>query len=491
MLKKLLAKYHSMSVAAKAAIWFVFCNLMQKGISTITVPIFTRLLTTEEYGVYSLYLSWFNVFSIVTSLNLYYGVFNNALNKIRDKRGRDIYISSMLGLTATLTLILTLLYLPFQDFWSHILGLSKMVIWLMLAELLVEPALHFWQGRQRFEYRYKIMVGITLLKSALNPILGLIFVLLEQEQKATARIFSVVLAEVAVAGTLLVLQAYRGRVFFRKKHWCYALGFNIPLIPHYLSGTILSQGDRIMIQHMVGESAVGIYSVAYSIGMLVQLFTNAINNSITPWMYENLNQKNYRNIRKNINYILLFLAGIIIALCFFVPELVLIFGSEEYYNAIYVVPPVASSVYFIFLYNIFAIPQMYCEKQQFMAVASVCAAGLNIVLNAIFIPIFGYYAAGYTTVVSYIVYSVGHFIFTRRICKKEMGSFKMFDSSMILLISAGVFLCSIVFIFLYQWTLLRYAIAVVIVGVMGLQYRKIATILTEIKGKKRSDLQQK
>ena len=61
MLNNLLKRYESFSVAAKAAIWFVFCNVMQKGIATITVPIFTRMLTTDEYGVYSIYLSWFNI----------------------------------------------------------------------------------------------------------------------------------------------------------------------------------------------------------------------------------------------------------------------------------------------------------------------------------------------------------------------------------------------------------------------------------------------
>ena len=74
MLNKIKKFYNNMSIATKAALWFVFCNIMQKGISTITVPLFTRLLTTAEYGTYSLYISWFNILTIVTSLNLYYGV---------------------------------------------------------------------------------------------------------------------------------------------------------------------------------------------------------------------------------------------------------------------------------------------------------------------------------------------------------------------------------------------------------------------------------
>lgn len=482
-MKKLLSKYKNMSVVAKAAIWFTFCNLMQKGISTITVPIFTRLLSTSEYGTYSLYLSWFNIFTIVTSLNLYYGVFNNALNKITDKQERDKYISSMQGLTTTITLVLVCIYAPFQQYWSELLGLSPLVLWLMMAELIVEPALHFWQGRQRFEYRYKIMVGVTVLKSALNPALGIVMVLLSRGDRATARIMSVVLVEIVIAGAIMIFQFFKGKVFCQKTYWKYALSFNIPLIPHYLSGTILNQGDRIMIQNMIGKSEVGIYSVAYSVGMLVQLFTNAITGSMTPWIYDKLNKNDYKSIRKYTNYVLLMLAGIVIGICFFVPEIVRIFGSSEYYDAIYVVPPVASSVFFIFLYNTFANPQMYFECQKFMPIASICAAVINIALNAIFIPLFGYYAATYTTVASYVIYSIGHFIFTRKVCMEKIGTMELFDIRTISLLSVGVIVCSVAFTFLYKWTIIRYGLAVIVFAIVILQRKKIVQIIKEIKRK--------
>lgn len=483
-MKSFWKKYKSMSIIAKSAIWFTFCNLMQKGISTITVPIFTRLLSTAEYGTYSLYLSWFNIFTIVTSLNLYYGVYNNALNKIQDKRERDQYVSSMQGLTATLTLILACVYAPFQGFWSRLIGLSPLILWLMLAELLVEPALHFWQGRQRFEYRYKIMVGITLLKSVLNPVIGLILVILSKDDKSTARIISVVVVELFLAGSIMIYQFLKGRCFYKKDYWKYALGFNIPLIPHYLSGTILNQGDRVMIQNMVGNSEVGIYSVAYSIGMLVQLFTNAITGSMTPWVYDKLNKKDYKNIRKYTNYVLIILAVIVVGICFFVPEVVRIFGSKEYYNAIYVVPPVASSVYFIFLYNTFANPQMYFERQKFMPIASIGAAVLNIVLNAIFIPLFGFYAAGYTTLASYIVYSVGHYMFTKKICMEEINTVELFDIKSIFFISVGVVACSIGFISLYRWTFIRYGLILLFAIVLFVLRKKAMQIIKDIKKKK-------
>lgn len=55
MLEKTKKIYNKMSIASKAALWFTICGFVQKGISFITVPIFTRLLTTEQYGVVSIF----------------------------------------------------------------------------------------------------------------------------------------------------------------------------------------------------------------------------------------------------------------------------------------------------------------------------------------------------------------------------------------------------------------------------------------------------
>lgn len=480
-MKKIINKYKRMGVAAKAGIWFVFCNLLTKGISTITVPIFTRLLTTEEYGTYSIYLSWLNIFTIITSLNLYYGAYNNALNRYRDDKTRNRYIASMQGITTSLVVVLALIYVANIDFWNNVIGLPTPIMCLMLIELFVAPATLFWSGRQRFEYHYKKMVIVTLLKSALNPILGLLFVFTWNSHHEMARILGIAISEVCISGSILVYQFLKGKTFFDKKFWKYALSFNIPLLPHYLSGTILNQGDRIMIQKMVGRGEVAIYSIAYNVGMLIQIFTNAINNAMTPWMYERLNEKDFKAIRKNTTYILLGLAMIIIALMFFAPEVVLIFGSKKYIDAIYVVPPVAASVFFIFLFNIFAIPQMYYEDKRFMPIASMIAAVLNLILNYIFIRIYGYFAAGYTTLVCYIVYSIGHFYFSKAVCKKHMPGVELFEIQKIVLIGSFLVGCSILFNFLYRFTIIRYFLGGVLVTILLIQKKKIVCLIKEIK----------
>lgn len=462
-------KYKSISVQARAAIWFSACSILQKGISFIVVPIFTRILTTEQYGTYSLYLSWLQILTIITSLYLYYGVFTNGMNKY--DTDRDRYISSMQGLTLTITAIVFVIFFVTQNAWSDILGLAPHLIFLMFVEMAVTPALSFWSGRQRFEYKYRKLVIVTLCKSIVNPVLGLIMVSLA-EDKATARILSVVIVEVCFCGVIMIYQFLKGKCWIDKKYWKFALGMAIPLLPHYLSGMILNKGDQIMISKMASTSAVAFYSVAYNIGMLVQIFTNAISNSFTPWIYQRIKADKYEKIPETINFLMLLVAAISLGLMLLSPELVLLFGSSGYASAAYVIPPVAASVFFIFLYNILATPQFYFEKTSFLMVSSILAAVVNLGLNYIFIKQYGYVAAGYTTLVCYVLYSIGHAIISRKVMREFIPGKILFDYKCVVGLSVLVIFAGIGCNFLFDYKIVRYGL-LVIFGVVAFAKRDL------------------
>ena len=263
------SKYRSFSVQAKAALWFTICSFLQKGISFITVPIFTRLMSTEEYGTYTVYLSWLQILTIMTSLYLFNGVYDNAMAKY--EKQRDEYTSAMQGLTLVITGAVFALYCFTSGFWEKILNLPKSMILLMFLEALLSPALSYWSGRQRFEYRYRILVCVTILQALMNPIASLVLIRMNGGT-AMMRILGIVGVQVCICVPIIVFQFCKGKEFFSKEYWGYALRIGIPIVPHYLSGIILNQGDRIMIDKMVGKTEVALYGLAYSIGMLVQLF---------------------------------------------------------------------------------------------------------------------------------------------------------------------------------------------------------------------------
>lgn len=478
-MNRIISKYRTLSTQAKAAFWFTGCSFLQKGISFITVPIFTRMMSIEEYGIYTLYVSWYQILIIITSLYLFNGVYDNAMSKFEGDR--DKFTSSIQGLSITVTLIVFFLYLISNKAWESLLGLPNVYIVLMFMEMLVAPAAYFWSARQRFEYQYKRLVVITVMKSLVNPLLGLILVSLFSD-KALGRVISIVIVELVFDLTLMIYQFVKGKVFFDKIYWKYGITLAIPLIPHYLAGIILNQGDRVMIDRLVGKSAVAMYGVAYSIGMLVQIFVNAINSAITPWIYASMKEKKISEIHNKLNPILVLVAVLICGLITVSPELVMVFGTEKYVDAVFVIPPVAASVYFIFLYGILAFPEFYYEKTKFLMFASIGAAALNVVLNYVFIKKYGFVAAGYTTLVCYIIYSIGHYIVGKKILNKHIPGATMLDNRFMVMISFVVIAESIIGRLLIPFALVRYGIALIIIAFTLCKWKKIVSFLRNGEG---------
>ncbi len=480
MLSKLIQKYKSIPVAAKCSIWFAIASIFQKGISLITTPLFTRILTTDQYGEFSVFQSWYQIISILATLNLYYGVFNNGMTKY--PKDRDRYTSSMQGLSTVVTLLLFCVYLPFHEFFNELTGLSTLLMVTIFAECLMAPALAFWSARQRYEFKYVALVAVTALNAVASPVLGLIAVNLTEE-KGVARILSAALVNVCIGLFFYVLNVTRGKKFFNKEYWSFALKFNIPLIPHYLSMIILSHSNRIMIERMFGETEVAIFSVAYSFSLIMNIITNSINSSYIPWTYHKLKENNLAPLKKNTNVLLLGVAAISILPVLVAPELMWIIAPPEYAEGVWVVPPVAASVYFIFVYSLFGNIEFYFEKTKFIMVASTVSALANIGLNLIFMPKFGYLAAGYVTLVCYMLSAFAHYIFMRKVCKAKLKFNSVYNDKLILLISLAYLICMALAMCLYKFVILRYAILVIAFIVLLIKRNFVINLIKNIRKK--------
>lgn len=480
-MNKLPDRWNHLSAPAKASIWFVICSFFQKGVSFITVPIFTRLLTTEQYGVFSVYNSWYSILVIFATLNLTAGVYNNCLVKFPEDR--KVVTSSFQGLSTTVTGILFVVYLASMDFWNSVFELSTLFVVVMFAEFVFIPAYSFWCIEQRFDYKYIGIVIITIVIAVGSPIVGIIAVL-STSYRAEARVISYALVQVIVGMFFYVYNFRRGKKFFSKEYWIFAIKFNLPLIPHYLSMTVLNQADRIMISQMVSNSAAAIYSVAYSVATIMNMVTTSINSSLCPYTYKALKDGDYRGIRKTGSLLLILVAGMSIIVMAFGPEVVLIVGGEEYYDAIWVLPPIAAAVYFEFLYPLFANIEFYYEKNIGIMIASCLGAIANVILNYIFINIYGYYAAGYTTLVCYIIFGFAHYFMQKKIIVKELGMAQnIYDMKIVVLLSIFEVIAMVGMTLTYNFIALRYSILVILFVVAFINRGKITTTLRAIKAR--------
>ena len=185
-------KYTKMPLPAKASIWFVICSVVQKGIAFLTTPIFTRLLTTDEYGMVSIFNSWHSILTMVLTLQLSSGVFYKAM--VKYEKERDAYTSSMLFLTSCLTVIGYIIYFPFRKPLNAFLGMDTWLTTAVFIEIFFSEAISFWSIRHRFEYEYKTVIGYTLLSSVLGTAVSLALVVLMPEHRVYAK----------VGGTLII-----------------------------------------------------------------------------------------------------------------------------------------------------------------------------------------------------------------------------------------------------------------------------------------------
>ena len=477
-MSKLKERFINMSAPAKAAIFFTICNILQKGISLISTPIFTRLLTTQQYGVYTIYNSLYSIISIFATINLSYGVFLTGLTKFEQDRQR--FTSALIGLSTTITGVLFVIYLLFKEFWNNLFELSTLIMVTMFVEMFFVPAFYFWSNVQRNIYRYKALVAITLGMSIANPFIGIVAVSLS-EHKAEARILTSVFVQVCVGLVFYVLQAYRGKKLYVKKYWKYALAFNIPLIPHYLSMTALQQADRVMIGRMEGTTQAAIYGIAYTVSTLMTLVTQAINNSFTPFTYQALKTKKYSDIGKIANLLLVLVGSGCICAMAFGPEIIKIFAPKEYYEAIWIIPPVSASVYFMFLYPLFGNIEFYFAKTKFTMLASCGGAIVNIILNYIFIKQFGYLAAGYTTLACYVLFAVLHFVAYNNIRKNRLEQTTVYNIKFMAFFSLVMLLVMGFVLIIYNNFIVRYLLIIIICGLLFGNRTKIIKLLKKQK----------
>lgn len=470
-------KYKTLPVQVRASFWFLICSFLQKGISMITTPIFTRIMSTGDYGQYGVFNSWYNIVTIIVALGLTGGVHTQGLVKY-DKE-KSLFSSSLQGLTTTLVIIWAFIYLFLHDFWNSLFSLTSIQMLLMFIIIWTTAVFGFWANEQRVNYSYRALVIVTISVSILKPVLEIILVL-NSEDKATARIIGWATADIIAFGWMFVSQYKRGKVYFSKRFWLYALSFNLPLVPHYLSQTVLNSADRIMIQRMIGESEAGIYNLAYSLSLIMTLFNTALMQTLSPWIYQKIKARKEKEIAP-IAYITLAMISVInLLLILLAPEAVAIFAPKEYYEAIWVIPPVAMSVYFMYAYDLFAKFAFYYEKTKAIMTASVLGALLNVVLNYIFIKQYGYIAAGYTTLVCFIVYAVAHYIFMKKVCRDCCEGIYPYDTRRILLITVPFLIAGFVFMATYNYPLVRYGLVGVAVIVAVVMRKKIISVAKNI-----------
>ncbi len=463
-----------MPVAVKSASVYVIANLLSRGLAIITVPIFTRLMTTDQIGVVNVYTSWFSMISAFSTLSLTSGGFALAMKEYKNERDR--YVSSILFLTTLIAMGMCVIFFVNTDFWANTMGLPKALIALMLVGFIVTPARDFWLAKERYEYKYKLAAALTLLSALLASALSIVVIIIANNNNVADtgyyRLVSNYIVIYIIDIVIFIVIFAKGKLLINKEYWKYSLKLSLPLVGYSISTQVLNVSDRMMIDKMVGKNAVGIYGTLYTVSSLSIMIWTTINASFVPYLFENIEKRN-KNIAKITNILLLLYSGIAILLTYLAPEIVRILATDEYLSAKYIMPPIAAGVFMISISNIYSNILVYYKKTTYIMYASIIAAVANIILNYLFIGKFGYMAAAYTTLFSYIILAILEFLWAENFDKKNnKAESSLYDNKTLLLLSIGTVVFCMFGLLLYRYNILRYVVVLILGAVLLYAVRK-------------------
>lgn len=416
------------NLALKAGVWYVISSIMVKMVSVITTPVFTRALTTDEYGTVATFSSWYALLNTVYNLNLYISIGRAKLD-YPDKI--DHYIGSMqllsLLVSAVLSAVILVFIVPIASFFE----LTVFQTVLLLFYLMSGPTVNFYQNGCKYKYKYKQNIGIAwyVMVSTVALSLALIFIL--PGDKATLRIMGIVIPNFLLA-FILCFRAWRdGNLKVNMEFWKYGLMISLPMILHTVSMNLLAQSDRVVISKYYGATQVAFYSLTRNYALLLAVVTEAINQAWQPWFHDSLKEGRENLIKANSRQLVVLICYIGLASIAISPEAVLLLGGKQYMEAVDCVPPMVLGVVCQCIYTNYINVEIHMKKTQYASIGTMIAAVLNIILNLIFVPLYGYAAAAYTTFASYLVLLVLHYIVSQRLLKVSIYDNRFFLTAML------------------------------------------------------------
>ena len=442
----------------KTSFWYTISMFLTRGIGFITTPVFTRLMTKEQYGDFAVYASWQSILLTICSLELE-GTINRARFDYPERKDFQSYISSALVLTSVVTGAIFALYMFFPHIFDRFFLIDRKYMYVMFAYLFANPAARVFQTTQRIEYRYKLSSAISISVALLSPLLGVACILLMKNDPLYGRILGQFFPYILYGVVFYIYYLSNSRKI-SVSNWSYALRLGLPLVFSYLCNSIMLSSDTIVAKHLCAAEQVSYLSVAHSTSHVVTILVSTLNLAWAPWFYDLLKIKDYKEIKKVFKVYLWGMVGITFALLLIGPEVIQVLGGAAYKESLYTLPAYALSGVFTVLISQIVNLEVYHKKPEYAAVLTGIVAALNIVLDIIGVKLWGYRAVCYATVLCQVLLIVLHYIVAQRMGIQNTLSVKTLIASLcftLLLIPISLLL--------YQSNTVRYTFIVVIIVV--------------------------
>ena len=442
----------------KAGIGYTIGNVMVKGINFLAIPIFSRLLTTEEMGVYTVFAAYEAVLFVFIGMALHSSI-RSAKYEFEGKI--DDFTSSIMGIYWINLIVALFISIVFNKILTKLLDLDLVTLVMLVIYSFGIAVVTLYNARISLDYEYKKYIKVSLANVGLSLILiKTIF----NSSRGFGRVLGITISTVLVTVYIIYDLYKRARPTFRKKYWKFGIKYSLPIIPHGISQVLLAQFDRIMINKMIGKSEAGIYGLVGNIKLILAIISDSISEVWMTWFYEKMKNKEIEAVRSRARQLCYFFLIIAIGVMSISPELVLIIGGQKYAVGKYVAIPMILDAFVLFIYNVIVPSEYFKQKTSFIMWGTMSAAVINIITNYIFIQKYGFIAAAYTTLFAYICYMILHLVISYRLMR-----FSIIPVSCIALCLLSIVIIAIVDLIFIDNILVRYLVCFAVVMFIGVK----------------------
>ncbi len=393
-------------------------EVLRSSLSFLLLPIYTRLLSPADYAILGVMSPVFALLSALMALGLPAALVRFYFDYQDDPATLRRYIGTItiFGVSSGLlgSLLLTLLgpaifgwLLPNTPFHPFVL----ITVWNAGITVVSVLALQLFRARQQAQY----FISFSLVDFGLTTVLIIVFVV-ALGLGVLGSLWGQLLAAVVMAAPALWVLARASKLTFSWPLLRTSLRFSLPLLPFILGTWALNVSDRIVLDGLVSREALGLYTLGYQFGILLNLIAMALNNAWQPFFYQNASdRKNDAMIGSFITYQVALMVALALAVALLSPEVIRIIAAPAYWSAAAIVPWIAAGYVARYLYFFPVNSLLFRKRTGWVAALTILAAALNIGLNIWLAPRFGVMAAAVNTLVAFVVLFIMAYVVGQRV----------------------------------------------------------------------------
>lgn len=375
------------------------------------VPLYSRTLSTSEYGKIDLITTLISLILPVFTLTIHEAIIRFCLEKNTDKS----QILSIGLQTIFIGMIPLLIIMPPL---LKFLNLENL-IWYFLAAYIFTALKQVFSFFARGTEKIRLVVIMGIIDTVLTIVLNLIF-LLYLDKGINGYYYSLIITGLLISVIYYIVLDIKPNTLFKRSNIILKkemLLYSLPMIPNSLSWWISNSSDKILINYFYGASLTGLYAIAYKIPSLLNTITSIF---MQAWQISAVEEFESQE-NDNFSNAYTFLFGINILVCvlliIFSKTIARIMFSSEFYLAVNFVPILLVAYFFNGMSAYLGSIYTSSKKTNMLFISTMFGAVINIILNLILIPNYGGYGAAIATSVSYMVIWIVRLINTRKILK--------------------------------------------------------------------------